>query len=143
MYSAGAQKALKEIQSQFEANANFSQYASYDAETSEILIDYAGLNAAGFDEDTGKEFEEFLSAIEENRDVILEAEEALYDIEDQIQEIKDRGKQETSDLYDGIKEGLIQSRQEEIDKMQNINDSIKEASDALCNQIQQQIDEAR
>jgi chromosome segregation ATPase len=81
------------------------------------LIDYEKLDSAGFDEETGEEFEEFLSAIEENRDIILDAEEALYDIEDQIQEIKERGKEETSEMYNQIKEGLVQSRQKEIDEL--------------------------
>ena len=143
MHATSAGRAMDEIQSQFEANSKFSDYVTYDAGTNEILIDYEGLENAGFDEETGEEFEEFISAIEENRDVIIDAEDALYDIEDQISEIKDRGKEETSELYNQIKEGLITSRQQEIDELQAINDSVQEASASLVDQMQKQIDEAR
>jgi chromosome segregation ATPase len=117
MHATSAGRAMDEIQSQFSANSKFSKYVTYDAKTSEILIDYEKLEGAGFDEETGEEFEEFLSVIEENRDVILDAEEALYDIEDQIKEIKERGKEETSEMYNQIKKGLVQSRQKEIDEL--------------------------
>jgi DNA replication protein DnaD len=75
--------------------------------------------------------------------VLIESEEALNDIEDQVDEIKDRGKEETSELYNQIKEGLVQSRQEEIDRLQSINDSIQEAQQSLVDKIQEQIDDQR
>ena len=143
MHATSAGRAMDEIEAQFQANSKFSKYVNYDAGTNEILIDYSKLDAANFDEETGTEFEEFLSVLEENRDVIIEAENALYDIEDEVQEIKDRGKSETSNLYNQIKEGLVASRQKEIDELQTINDSIQSASEALVNQMQQQIEENR
>ena len=91
------------------------------------MVDYAGLERAGFSTEEGSEFDEFLSVIEENRDTIIDAENAIYDIEDEVKEIKNRGEDETSELYNQIKEGLVQNRQNEIDKLQDINDSIQEA----------------
>ena len=138
-----AKNAMDTIETTFAENKEFSKYVQFDAATGSITVDYEGLEASGFDSEEGSEFEEFLSVIEENRDVVLDAEEALEDIEDQVKEIKNRGKTETSDLYNSIKEGLVQNRQNEIDKLQAINDSIQEAQSALVDQMQKQIDEAR
>ena len=143
MQATAAARAQDEISAQFADNAEFAKYVQYDAGSNSITIDYAGLDAAGFNEKEGADFEKFLSAIEENRDVITDAEDALYDIEDQINEIKDRGKEETSELYNQIKEGLVMSRQQEIDELQAINDSVQEASATLVEQMQKQIEEAR
>lgn len=143
MQTAGAARALDEIEQQFKDNSQFKKYVQFDATTSEIVIDYEKLDKAGFDEETGAKFEEFVSAIEENREIIIESEERLEEISDEMDEIKNRGKDETSNLYNQIKEGLIQSRQEEIDALQNINDSIENAQSALVEQMQKQIDEAR
>lgn len=138
-----AKNAIAVINGTFSKNKQFAKYAQFDATTGSITIDYAGLDKAGFDSDKGSEFEEFLSIIEENRDVLLDAEESLADIEDDIKEIKERGKDETSDLYDAIKEGMVQSRQNEIDELESINSSIQEAQSALVDQMQKQIEEQR
>jgi hypothetical protein len=47
--------------------------------------------------------------LEEWFDSLQDAEEALWDIEDAVEEIKDRGKDQYLDLEDRIKEALIQS----------------------------------
>lgn len=135
--------AEKEIAKQFSENVDFSKYIQYDINTGGIVIDYASLDASGFNEDKMDDFEKFVSIIEENRDVIVDAEKRIEEIEDETQEINNRGKDEASDTLNVIKEGLIQSRQQEIDSLQTINDSIQEAQNALVDQIQKQIDEAR
>jgi hypothetical protein len=42
------------------------------------------LDAANLSEEDGARFEEFVAAIEENRDVIIESEESLEDIYDEV-----------------------------------------------------------
>ena len=121
------------------AGSKFSQYIKYDSKTNTIVID----ENADFNTEEGEEFDELVATITENRDIILDAENALYDIQDSLDEIKQRGREETSELYNQIKEGLIVERQTEIDKLSEINDSIQEAQSNLIDKIQEQIDDAR
>ena len=143
LQGAIALKAQQSIKTAFDRNEEFANYVAYDTRTNTIRLDTQGLANVGWDEETGSRFEEFLASIEENRDVILEAEETLNDIEDQVEEIENRGREEASSLYDAIKEGIIAERQEEIDKLSEINDSINDAQSKLVDQIQKQIDEER
>lgn len=144
LQSVAVGRAHDNIQEAFtKANPEFLKYVQYDANNKTITTDSEGLEAAGFTEEEREAFEEFVSTIEENRDTILDAEEALEDIEDQVEEIGDRGKEETSELYNQIKEGLIQSRQEEIDALSDINSSIQDAQSQLVDKIQEQIDDTR
>jgi hypothetical protein len=44
-----------------------------------------------------------------------------------VDEIQKRGRDSTSEIYNQVKDGLIQERQEQIDQLQAINDAIQEA----------------
>lgn len=143
MYQAGITKAQSSIQELFTKNPEFAKYVSFDATTGTIKIDDTALSKVNWSQEKGEEFENFLAALEENRDVIVEGLEALEDIEDQVIELKKRTREQASNLYDSVKEGLIKERQDEIDKLSEINDSINEAQSKLVDQIQKQIDDAR
>jgi hypothetical protein len=84
----------------------------------------------------GEKIEEFVSKLEEYRDQMQEAEDALWDIEDSIAEIRERGKDQYLDMEDRIKEALIAERQEEIDKLTTINDSINDANSKMLDAMQ-------
>jgi ketosteroid isomerase-like protein len=53
------------------------------------------------------------------------------------------GKDAYQELIDRTIEAIEQLRQEQIDKLSEVNDSINTANDNLVNKIQQQIDEQR
>jgi hypothetical protein len=143
VHSAAIQKALQSNEQLFKENSQFAKYVQYDAATGSITLDTNALENADFSAEEGEKFDAFLAALTENRDTINDAEDALYDIEDQVKEIKNRGRDAASSLYDAIRDGLVAERQEEIDKLSEINDSINEAQSNLVNQIQKQIDDAR
>lgn len=143
MYQAGITKAQSSIQELFTKNPEFAKYVSFDATTGTIKIDDTALSKVNWSQEKGEKFENFLAALEENRDVIVEGLEALEDIEDQVIELKKRTREQASNLYESVKEGLVKERQDEIDKLSEINDSINEAQSKLVDQIQKQIDDAR
>ena len=138
-----AQAALKNIEMERAENTQYSRYYTYDTKTNTIQVDWEAVDRAGWNADEGAEFEEFISYLEEQTDTAKEAQDALDDIEDSVDEIQKRGRDSTSEIYNQVKEGLIQERQEQIDKLQAINDAIQEAQSALVDQMQKQIDEAR
>jgi uncharacterized protein len=59
----------------------------------------------------------------------------LWDIEDAVEEIKDRGQEEYDDLEKAISEALTKAYQDEIDKLSEINDSINETNSSLMESI--------
>jgi hypothetical protein len=143
LQQAAIERATAENASLFEANSEFADYVQYDATTGSILIDSESFAATNPDEDTSERFDAFVAAITENRDVISDAQDAMYDIEDEINEIGKRGQENTANIYNQIRDGLVQSRQEEIDKLDAINNSVQEASNSLVAKIQEQINDAR
>ena len=142
-HTQGIVNAKAEIQSALEKNSRFKEFVGYDNATNKLSINYDKLDAANLSPEDGEAFEEFVSILEENRDIILDAEESLYDIEDEVKEIQEQGLEATSELYNKIKEGLIKTSQDEIDNLQSINDSIQEVNASLIEQMQKQIDETR
>ena len=95
------------------------------------------------DTDEGARIEEYVSQMEEWFDSLEEAEEALWDIEDAVEEIKERGEEEYFELEDAIKEALVQSYQDEIDKLGEINESINNTNSALLDAMQKTLDKQR
>jgi hypothetical protein len=138
-----ARTAAGNIASKIGENSEFSNYYTYDEKTGTIQVDWEKVDAADWDEATGEKFDSMISYLEEQQDIIDEANDRIGDIEDDTAAIKKRGRDATSEIYNQVKEGLIKERQEQIDHLQSINDSIQEAQDALVDQMQRQIDEAR
>ena len=62
-------------------------------------------------------------------------------IDDVLKE--NEGRDKYTELIDQVKEAIISLRQEEIDKLSEVNDSINEANDLLLSKIQEQIDQER
>lgn len=142
-YKYGAANAQNEIRNLINSNSEFAKYISYDAKRNEVLVDWENVKKTGWDDETGSKFDELVSQVKENRDTYNEAVDGLEDIEDTVEEIKNRGRDEYSDLLDAVKEGWVDERQEEIDKLQEINDSIEEAQSKLLSSMREQLEETR
>ena len=141
--SLGAQKAYANIEQLFKENPLLGQFAKYDAISNEIVINDNALASANLSSEEGSKFEELLGILEENRDVIDESYDTIADIEEEVDEIKNRGRDEASEIRNTIKEGIVTERQQEIDKLSEINDSIIEAQNKLVEQMQEQIEQER
>lgn len=139
----GAQRAVSEIEYQMLSNAKFANFVRYDGETNELSVDWRNVRKQGWYEEEGQDFEEFVATLEENRDTIIDSIDAIEDLEDDLEEIKNRGRDEYSDLLDAVKEGWVDEKQDEIDKLQEINDTIEESQNKLLNSMREQIEEER
>lgn len=126
-------------------NSDLQKYARFvenDRGERVLRIDWDLINKVT-DTDKGERIEEYVSQLEEWDDDLQEAEEALWDIEDAVAEIKERGKDQYEELEDKIKEAIVQSYQDQIDKLSNINDSINDTNAQLLDAIQSSIDKQR
>ncbi len=117
-------------------------WLEFDSETGEVSV-IDGYEDANIDADTREKWDEFIAELIENEETIHSAQDAIEDLDDTAEELAEEGREESSDYFNRIKEALMAQRQEEIDALSAINDSVQEAQDALYNQIQKSIDEER
>lgn len=135
-------KRKQEMEKELSEYSDMSKYASYDFENGLIQIDWDLIDSVTNTEE-GERIEEYISKLEEIRDEIQSAEDAMDDIEDQIAEINERGKDEYTSLEEKIKDAIINSRQEEIDRLSAINDAINDTNSKLIDSMQKAIDQQR
>ena len=123
-------------------NKRLNQYGTYDATSGMVQIDWEKINQVK-SQDTGKDITEYIGKLEEIRDQINDAEDALWDIEDSVKEIIERGRDSYLDLEERIKEALVGSYQSQIDKLSEINDSISDTNSKLLDEIRKTLDKLR
>lgn len=126
--------------------AENSEYADlvtgFDMETGEITINWEAFDALT-DAERGEGADEYLSALEGLRDQYLETGDSLDEILDIQEDIRNEGQDQWFSLEDQIKNALVAARQEEIDKLTNINESINETNSKIIEQLQESLNEYR
>lgn len=120
----------------------YSKYARYDMATGNIVIDYNLINK-NKDEDIGKGIEEQVSKLEELKGEIEGAEDALWEIEDQLYELAQRGRDEYIDFQKDVYNALIKQRQDEIDKYSEYISTLAEAKSDILDALRKYIDKQR
>lgn len=123
-------------------NNKYSKYAHYDMATGNVVIDYNLINK-NKDEDIGKGIEEQVSKLEELKGEIEGAEDALWEIEDQLYELTQRGRDEYIDFQKDVYNALIKQRQDEIDKYSEYISTLSEAKSDILDALRKYIDKQR
>ena len=134
-----------QIKTYLEENEDKLKYANIKESENgdyELRIDWDLIDSIS-DKEEGEGIEKFVKQLEEWLSSIDEAEEALWDIEDTIEEIKDRGEDEYFDLEEAIKDAVEQSYKDQIDELKDINDAIDNANDELLKGIKDSIEKTR
>lgn len=116
-----------------------TKYANYNFDTQTIEIDWAAIEAVR-DEELGKAIEAYVSRLEELQGQFEETQETIEDMEDQIWEINQRGKEEYLSFEQRILDALINADQKIIDDLSDKFESINNANDNILNSMQEQID---
>ena len=109
----------------------------------QIVVDKELLATAGYSADEGSVIEDMISAIGESYDTMSDSLDQIEDNTDTIAELRKTGKDQYNSLLERVRDALEQLRQQEIDKLSNINDSINDAASKLVSKIQEQIDDQR
>ena len=123
-------------------NNKYSKYAHYDMSTGNVVLNY-DLIKKNKDEDIGKGIEEQVSKLEELKGEIEGAEDALWDIEDQLYELTQRGRDEYIDFQKDVYNALIKQRQDEIDKYSEYISTLAEAKSDILDALRKYIDKQR
>lgn len=120
----------------------YSKYARYDMATGNIVIDYNLINK-NKDEDIGKGIEEQVSKLEELKGEIEGAEDALWEIDDKLYELTQRGRDEYIEFQKDVYNALIKQRQDEIDKYSEYISTLAEAKSDILDALRKYIDKQR
>lgn len=120
----------------------YSKYAYYDMATGNVVLNNDLINK-NKDEDIGKGIEEQVSKLEELKGEIEGAEDALWEIEDQLYELTQRGRDEYIDFQKDVYNALIKQRQDEIDKYSEYISTLAEAKSDILDALRKYIDKQR
>lgn len=120
----------------------YSKYAHYDMSTGNVVLNY-DLIKKNKNEDIGKGIEEQVSKLEELKGEIEGAEDALWEIEDQLYELTQRGRDEYIDFQKDVYNALIKQRQDEIDKYSEYISTLSEAKSDILDALRKYIDKQR
>lgn len=120
----------------------YSKYAHYDMSTGNVVLNY-DLIKKNKNEDIGKGIEEQVSKLEELKGEIEGAEDALWDIEDQLYELTQRGRDEYIDFQKDVYNALIKQRQDEIDKYSEYISTLADAKNDILDELRKYIDKQR
>lgn len=123
-------------------NNKYSKYAYYDMATGNVVLNN-DLISKNKDEDIGKGIEEQVSKLEELKGEIEGAEDALWDIEGQLYELTQRGRDEYIDFQKDVYNALIKQRQDEIDKYSEYISTLAEAKSDILDALRKYIDKQR
>lgn len=123
-------------------NNAYSKYAHYDMATGNVVINYDAINK-NKDEDVGKAIEKQVSKLESIRDEVISAEDALWDIEDQLYELTQRGRDEYIDFQKDVYNALVKQRQDEIDKYSEYISTLADAKNDILDELRKYIDKQR
>ena len=120
----------------------YSKYAHYDMSTGNVVLNY-DLIKKNKNEDIGKGIEEQVSKLEELKGEIEGTEDALWEIEDQLYELTQRGRDEYIDFQKDVYNALVKQRQDEIDKYSEYISTLADAKNDILDELRKYINKQR
>ena len=128
------------------AELGVGKYASYNKETGLLQIDWSALQALEGDPskvEEGKAAEAYIKRLEELQQMYEEVRDKLWDIEDQIEQLREEAIDNYLSFEDRVMNALVSSYQKQIDQYKDLSDKIKEAEDEILNGLRDQIELSR
>lgn len=123
-------------------NSKYSQYATYNKKDNTIEINWDKINKIK-SSDKGEKVDEYISKLEEAQSRIEEVEDTLLDIKQTIKELGDEQVDAYISSLNQVKDALVEARQQQIDKLSKLNDTINDQNSRMFNAIQKSIDDER
>lgn len=116
-----------------------TQYASYDAGSGTISIDWSGLNAIK-DIDKGGAVEAYISKLTELSEAYEKTQDTIEEMKDIITQIKEKGKSDYLELEERLYQALVEKDQKKIDEFQNLTDIFANSNDRILSSLQESVD---
>lgn len=140
--NVGSEKIETEDGFKTYAEMGVVKYANYNPDTGLLQIDWEGINQIE-DTEVGKAVEEYVKRLEELQGQIEDTDKTIREMEDNVYEIRQRGKQDAVDMENRIAEALQNQQQKVIDEYQALADTISNSNEKVLNSLQESIDLSR
>lgn len=122
------------------------KYASYDFKTGLIQIDWSGLEEIANDasrEEEGKQAEAYISKLEELVGQYEDVRDAVWEIEDKLEEIRERSIDESIEFQQRLYDAIVSQKQAIIDSFDAMSQTIEETTSKVIDNVREQIESAR
>ena len=129
---------MGELQTQVNA-AGYGRYMQWNQQDRTLEIDWDAIEAIQ-DKETYDEVVDWLNRMESVQDQIDDAEDAMWDIKKQIQELQQRYLQKYLDFQNRVLDAIVKQYQDQIDKLSEINDNVNDTNASILDSIQREID---
>ena len=135
--SAAYQLRLQQMQEQLAASG-LTGYINWNAEGSKLNIDWDAIEALT-DKDLYDKINNMASTAEKIQSQIEEADDAMWKIEGEIEELQNRYRSAYIDLEKRVFDALVQSYQDQIDELNDIDEAINNTNESILNALQEEI----
>ena len=122
-----------------------TKYAKYNQETGEIQIDWSGINKLEGTKhvETGKAVEAYISKLEELVKGYEDTRDALWDIEDKIEDLRQQVIETYLTFEDRVLDALVTKYQRQIDSYQAMSDAIDKINNEVLKSLREQVELSR
>lgn len=114
-------------------------YAHYDFDTQTITIDWEGLEQIT-DTEKGQAVEDYIGRLEELVEQYEETQDTLSDMEDELREIKERGKSEYLDFEQKVYDAIVARQQLLIDDFSDLASTISDTNSKILDDLSRSIE---
>ena len=145
-YDQQLQGRLKEQADLEKEYSDVRKYASYNENLGYVEINWnaiESLSGKTGNNKTGERIDEYISKLEQLSSQIDQIEDSQMDIIDQLESLNELGKDEYLNIEQRVYDAIVQLRQDEIDRLSDLNESINEANTSVLDKIQTGVDEFR
>ena len=115
------------------------KYANWNEEDLTIEIDWDAINEIK-DSEQGDLVKEYVKKLEDYQSKYDDMINALEEIEDTVQDIRERGKEEYASLEDRTRDALIKQIQDKIDELTEVDKAITDTNQRLFDSITQTLE---
>lgn len=123
-----------------------TKYASYNADTGLLTIDWEGLEKISKNSkrtNEGKAAEAYISKLEELVGSYEEVRDKLWSIEDEIENLRQTAIESYLSFEDRVMESLVTKYQQQIDSYQAMSDALDKANNEVISSLREQVDLSR
>ena len=116
-----------------------TKYASYNASTGTLSIDWNGLEKIK-DTEFGEAVEAYITKLQNYAESYEEAIDTIETNTDEIVEIQERSAENYLELEERVYSALVEERQKQIDALQEASDAIIDSNSSIIDSLQESID---
>lgn len=131
-----------EMKSTLKENSKYSKYATYNWDDNTIEINWSAINKVK-DSDKGEAIEDYISELERIQESMDEASDAIADIDKDLKELKDTGKDEYDKLEQEVFDAYVHNIESQIDSLEDTYEAMAKANSDILDKMQESLSKTR